>query len=128
MAIVGRGRLGRACAERLRETPPLALAGIVRRADSLAAAPTSSACAGRSRPTPLFADEPTLALAVDDVASLEQENRGLLVERMGEGPSGPHASLILEARFDLVAFTFSAWRYTPAGLVPPNDARAAAAG
>lgn len=289
MAIVGWGRLGRACAEALRETPELALAGIVRRADSLAAAPSSPlpgvACVshvseldavdtallcvptasapgvarellqshlslvectafegdalrehqaaiahlaerfrvgavvgagwdpgvlpqlqqlfelliphGRSHVTrrvgaslhhtaaaesvigvrgalcselhapggglqryvyvelargadfervrrqieadPLFADEPTQVLAVDDVAALEQENRGVLVERMGEGPGGPHASLILAARFDPVAFSArlmvdaaralaahprGAWRYTPAGLVPLDGARA----
>ncbi len=82
---------------------------------------------------PLFADEPTQVLQVDDVAALEQENRGVLIERLGEGPGGPHASLILEARLDPIAFTArlmldaarslglqprGAWRYTPFGLVP----------
>jgi hypothetical protein len=56
---------------------------------------------------------------------------------MGEGPGGPHASLILEARFDPVAFSArlmidaaralashprGAWRYTPAGLAPLDGA------
>ncbi|HEX5684806.1 MAG TPA: hypothetical protein VFY73_12335 [Ideonella sp.] len=82
---------------------------------------------------PLFADEPTQVLPVDDLAALEQENRGVLVERLGDGVGGPHASLILEARLDPIAFTArlmldaarslspharGAWRYTPCGLVP----------
>jgi len=56
----------------------------------------------------------------------------VLIERLGEGPGAPHASLILEARLDPVAFSArlmldaarslalhprGAWRYTPFGLV-----------
>ncbi len=82
---------------------------------------------------PLFADEPTDVLPVPDLRALEQENRGVLIERLGEGPAGPHPSLILEARLDPVSFTAhlmldaarslaaqkrGAWRYTPFGLVP----------
>lgn len=82
---------------------------------------------------PLFADTPTQVLAVDDLAALERESRGVLIERLGEGAGGPHASLILEARCDPVGFTArlmldaacrlplpgrQAWRYTPFGLVP----------
>jgi diaminopimelate dehydrogenase len=94
---------------------------------------------------PLFADEPTQVLPVEDLAALEQENRGVLVERLGEGAGGPHASLILEARLDPVAFTArlmldaarllppharGAWRYTPCGIVPLDSpgARAGVAG
>lgn len=86
---------------------------------------------------PLFADEPTQVLPVDDLAALEQENRGVLIERLGQGTGGPHASLILEARLDPVAFTArlmldaarllsqqarGAWRYTPCGLVALDGA------
>lgn len=92
---------------------------------------------------PLFADEPTQVLPVDDLAALEQENRGVMVERLGEGSGGPHASLILEARLDPVAFTArlmldaarslppharGAWRYTPCGLVPLDGANASDSG
>lgn len=82
---------------------------------------------------PLFAGEPTEVLPVPDLAALEAENQGVLIERLGEARAGPHASLILEARLDPVAFTArlmldaarslarhtnGAWRYTPFGLVP----------
>ncbi len=82
---------------------------------------------------PLFADEPTQVLPVADLTALEEENRGVLIERLEGGSAGPHASLILEARLDLTAFTArlmldaaralaprarGAWRYTPFGLVP----------
>jgi len=91
---------------------------------------------------PLFAAEPTEVLAVDDIAALEELNHGVLVERLGEGPGGPHPSLIFEARFDADAFSarlmlhaarllvaqlsHRGWRYTPFGLVPLNRAGAAA--
>lgn len=90
---------------------------------------------------PLFAGEPTQVLPVDDVAALEQENRGVLIERRGEGAGGPHASLILEARLDPLAFTarlmvdaaralaqrtHGAWRYTPCGLVRLEPAASSA--
>jgi diaminopimelate dehydrogenase len=86
---------------------------------------------------PLFADEPTQVLPVADLAALEEENRGVLIERLEEGSAGPHASLILEARLDPAAFTAGlmldaarslaphargAWRYTPFGLMPWNGA------
>lgn len=88
---------------------------------------------------PLFADEPTQVLPVDSLAALEHENRGVLIERLGDGTGGPHASLILEARLDPIAFTArlmldaarsltpqarGAWRYTPCGLVPLDGAGA----
>lgn len=81
---------------------------------------------------PLFADEATQVLAVADLAALGHEDRGVLLERLGSGPTGPHASLMLEARLDETAFTArlmldaaralpmhapGAWRYTPFGLV-----------
>lgn len=88
---------------------------------------------------PLFADEATQVLAVDDVAALEALHQGVLVERLGAGPGGPHASLVLEARCDPLAFSArlmldaaralaaqprAVARYTPFGLVPlPDEGR-----
>jgi diaminopimelate dehydrogenase len=88
---------------------------------------------------PLFADEPTQVLDVPDLAALAAEDRGVLVERLGDGVGGPHASLLLEARFDEATFCARlmldgaralaglprrAWRYTPFGLVPLAEAAA----
>jgi len=86
----------------------------------------------RIQADPLYADAPTEVLPVDDLASLEREQRGVLVERLGEGAGGPHPSLVLEARADPAAFCarlmldaaralaaapHRGWRYTPFGLV-----------
>ena len=91
---------------------------------------------------PLYADEPTQVLPVDDIAALAQEDHGVLIERLGENRGAPHASLILEARLDPAAFTAAlmldaarriagnprgAWRYTPFGLLP-LDAKGATGG
>jgi diaminopimelate dehydrogenase len=82
---------------------------------------------------PVFADSSTQVLVVDDVADFERDQQGVLVERLGEGTAGPHASLILEARCDPTLFTArlmidaaralplrgrGAFRYTPFGLLP----------
>ncbi|WP_298829147.1 hypothetical protein [uncultured Piscinibacter sp.] len=92
---------------------------------------------------PLYADEPTQVLPVPDLATLETEQRGVLIERVQEGAAGPHASLLLEARVDDAAFSarlmldaagaiaglsHQAWRYTPSGLVPLTEAPAHGAG
>lgn len=84
----------------------------------------------------LYADEPTQVVPVPDLAALETEERGVLIERLQEGNGGPHASLLLEARVDEAAFSarlmldglralaglpHRAWRYSPAGLVPLGD-------
>jgi len=90
---------------------------------------------------PLYADEPTQVLPVPDLAALETEQRGVLIERLQEGPAGAHASLLLEARVDDAAFSarlmldavralaglpHHAWRYTPSGLLPLAEAPAQA--
>lgn len=82
---------------------------------------------------PLYVDEPTLVLPVPDLAALECEGRGVVIERLAEGAGGPHASLLLEARADEWAFCarmmcdgaralarlpHCAWRYSPFGLIP----------
>lgn len=89
---------------------------------------------------PVFAETPTQVLAVDDVADFERDQQGVLVERLGEGTAGPHASLILEARCDPTLFTArlmidaaralplrgrGAFRYTPFGLLPVPSGPAA---
>lgn len=87
---------------------------------------------------PLFADLPTEVLFVEALSSLARESEGVLLERLGEGRGGPHASLLLEARADPVAFTGrlmvdaarllppharGAWSYTPDGLLPRTVAQ-----
>lgn len=87
---------------------------------------------------PVFGNEPTHVLEVADLAALECESAGVLLERMGNASYGTHASLILEARLDPTAFTArlmvdaarllppharGAWRYTPFGLVPWDPLR-----
>jgi diaminopimelate dehydrogenase len=86
---------------------------------------------------PLYADEPTQVLPVPDVAAMEQQAQGVLVERLDEGAAGPHGSLLLEARLDpagfcarlmldaarvLPRYPHGGWRYTPVGLVPLAEA------
>ncbi len=54
---------------------------------------------------PLFVGVPTQVFAVDDAGALEdREHQGVVLERLGTAASGPHASLLLEARFDLHDF------------------------
>jgi len=57
------------------------------------------------RADPLFLGEDTLVFPVDSVAALEEEGHGVLLQRFGTTGQGPHASLILETRFDPAAFT-----------------------
>ena len=54
---------------------------------------------------PLFVGVPTQVFAVDDAGGLEErEHQGAVLERLGTAASGHHASLLLEARFDLHEF------------------------
>jgi diaminopimelate dehydrogenase len=62
----------------------------------------ASACL---RADPLFLDEETLVFPVESVAALEDEGHGIVLERWGEAAGTPHQRLLLEARFDPVAFT-----------------------
>lgn len=52
---------------------------------------------------PLFLDEETRVFAVDDLAALEDEGHGVLVERQGTAAGIAHQHLLLEARFSEVA-------------------------
>lgn len=54
---------------------------------------------------PLFLGEETLVFPVDSVASLEEEGHGLFLERRGSSGRIGHQHLLLEARFDVTAFT-----------------------
>ncbi|WP_147383885.1 oxidoreductase [Noviherbaspirillum sedimenti] len=55
---------------------------------------------------PLFADEETQVFQVDSLSSLEaEEGQGMALERRSSPASGVHASLLLEARFELTALT-----------------------
>jgi diaminopimelate dehydrogenase len=56
------------------------------------------------RDDPLFAGEETLFFPVPDIAALEQEGHGLVLERRGTSRSGAHQNLLLEARFDVATF------------------------
>jgi diaminopimelate dehydrogenase len=49
---------------------------------------------------PLFLDEQTLVFPVPSIDSLEEANRGVVLERHGKPGDGSHASFLLEARFD----------------------------
>jgi diaminopimelate dehydrogenase len=56
------------------------------------------------RDDPLFAGEETLFFPVPDIAALEQEGHGMLLERRGTSRSGAHQNLLLEARFEVTTF------------------------
>lgn len=59
----------------------------------------------RIRRDPLFVDADTLVFAVDSVAELEQEGRGVVLERRGEAAVAAHQRLLLEARCSETALT-----------------------
>lgn len=55
---------------------------------------------------PLFAGEVTQVFPVDRLSDLEGEDGlGIVLERRGYADHGPHQSLLLEARFDITAFS-----------------------
>lgn len=54
---------------------------------------------------PLFVGEQTRIFEVDSIAALEEEGRGILLERTGSERTGAHAALLLEGRFDVPTFT-----------------------
>ncbi|MBI2319998.1 MAG: hypothetical protein HYY28_01850 [Betaproteobacteria bacterium] len=58
------------------------------------------------RADPLYAGEETLVFPLQDLDALEAFGSGVLLERRGTeaAGSGPHQSLLLEARFDAAAF------------------------
>lgn len=51
---------------------------------------------------PLYLDEQTLVFAVPSIAALEEDNRGVLLERHAAAGEPSHAALLLEARFNEV--------------------------
>lgn len=54
---------------------------------------------------PVMAGEPVQVFEVDDVAAMEdQVHEGLVLERLATAAAGRHASLLLEARYDLHDF------------------------
>lgn len=53
---------------------------------------------------PLFAGEATLLFPVPDIAALEQEGHGIVLERRGTARSGAHQNLLLEGRYDVASF------------------------
>ncbi len=57
------------------------------------------------RADPLFLREETLVFPVDSVAALEQEGRGVVLERRSGPGSRGHQRLLFEARFDDVLMT-----------------------
>lgn len=55
---------------------------------------------------PLFAGEVVQVFQVDHLSELEGEDGlGVVLDRRGNASHGPHQSLLLEARFDLTAFS-----------------------
>ena len=53
---------------------------------------------------PLFAGEETLLFPVENIAALEQQGHGVLLERRGSAASGAHQNILFEARFDVATF------------------------
>jgi diaminopimelate dehydrogenase len=53
------------------------------------------------RGEPLFLDEETLVLPVESIAALEEEGRGVVLERRGTAGRTGHQMLLLEVRFDV---------------------------
>ena len=53
---------------------------------------------------PLFVGEKTHVFEVESIAALEEEGRGILLERTGAERTGAHATLLLEGRFDVSTF------------------------
>ncbi len=53
---------------------------------------------------PLFVGEQTHVFEVESIAALEEEGRGILLERTGAERTGAHATLLLEGRFDVPTF------------------------
>ncbi|WP_430231936.1 diaminopimelate dehydrogenase [Nitrosomonas communis] len=53
---------------------------------------------------PLFVGEQTRVFEVESIAALEEEGRGILLERTGTERTGAHATLLLEGRFDVATF------------------------
>ena len=54
---------------------------------------------------PLFAGEQTQVFQVEKLSEIEaEEGQGLVLERRSAGATGKHASLLIEARFELAAF------------------------
>lgn len=52
------------------------------------------------RQDPLYLDEETLVFPVESIATLEETNRGLVLERHAAASDAGHAALLLEARFN----------------------------
>lgn len=57
------------------------------------------------RADPLFLDEETFVFVVDSIAGLEQEDRGIVLERYGSAAGEEHQMLLLEARFSEYALS-----------------------
>jgi diaminopimelate dehydrogenase len=55
------------------------------------------------RRDPIFAGEETLVFPVEDLASLEEQGQGVVMQRRGSGGGVPHQALLLEARFSELA-------------------------
>ncbi|MDV6343802.1 NAD(P)-binding domain-containing protein [Nitrosomonas sp. Is37] len=53
---------------------------------------------------PLFVGEQTHVFEVESIATLEEEGRGIMLERIGTERTGAHATLLLEGRFDVPTF------------------------
>lgn len=54
---------------------------------------------------PLFAGEETQVFEVDKLSDIEaEEGQGMVLERRSSGATGKHASLLIEARFELATF------------------------
>ena len=57
------------------------------------------------RGDPLFTDEETVVIPVDNLEELEQEGHGVVLERLGLAAGDAHQRFLLEGRFDLPSVT-----------------------
>ena len=90
------------CYGSLRRCPPSPASGFASR---ISAPTTLEAVEAALAADPLFVGERTLVFEVESIAALEEEGRGILLERTGTERTGAHAALLLEARFDVSTFT-----------------------
>ena len=67
----------------------------------LAPARTASGWPKPSAASRCFLDEETLVLPVESIAALEEEGRGVVLERRGTAGRTGHQMLLLEVRFDV---------------------------
>lgn len=65
----------------------------------------AAAAAAAVKADPLFTDEETLVIPVPNLAELQEEGHGVVLERLGLAAGDAHQRFLLEGRFDLSSVT-----------------------